>query len=140
LFRKHRQWLALLVLPALVFRALIPVGFMPLVDADGGITIGFCPGEAALPGGTQDHQSAAHGAHQHQHHRGGNGSEDSSTSAQHHTPCLFAAGAGGAPAPAIVTLETAAPEVAQVVHDDAAEVFLPTILRAQSPRGPPAFS
>jgi hypothetical protein len=155
--RRYRQWLALLVLPALVFRALIPVGFMPLVDADWGITIGFCPGEAAQPGavtgphahhgdhpggnaaggGGHDHLFAAHGAH-HQHH--GGGSEDPSTSGHHHAPCLFAASAGGAPAPAILTLEAATPEAVRIAYGNADETFLPTIIRAQSPRGPPAFS
>src|SRR5882762_11864819 len=48
--RKHRTWLAVLLLPALLFRAFIPVGFMPVVES-GGLTIGFCPGEAALPPG-----------------------------------------------------------------------------------------
>ena len=41
----------MLVLPALLFRAFIPLGFMPVVAESGGLTIGFCPGEAALPPG-----------------------------------------------------------------------------------------
>ncbi|HEX4657872.1 MAG TPA: hypothetical protein VH307_10835 [Streptosporangiaceae bacterium] len=47
--RQRRVLLALLVLPVLVLRALVPVGFMPVSDR-GGFHIDFCPGEAQPPG------------------------------------------------------------------------------------------
>jgi len=126
------------VLPAVLFRALIPVGFMPVVEAGGGLAIGFCPGEAALPPGLAAPVPAQHAAHHHQHHHSG-GSEDPST-ATHHAPCLFAASATPTPTPTIVLLPAAGPQIAQFGDHDSVEVFLPTILRAQSPRGPPVFS
>jgi len=149
--RKHRTWLAVLLLPALLFRAFIPMGFMPVVDS-GGLTIGFCPGEAALPPGVaaavnahmhggqyaavagvpSEHQNGRHG------HRHG-GTEDSSN-ATHHAPCLFAASATPAPTPTIIALAVTARDVAHFGRGDSVVLVLPTILRAQAPRGPPAFS
>src|SRR5437764_8172396 len=48
--RGRRRRFAALLLPALLLRALIPFGFMPLLGASG-LTLGFCPGEGALPAG-----------------------------------------------------------------------------------------
>src|SRR5947199_10197758 len=48
--RGRRRRFATLLLPALLLRALIPFGFMPLAGANG-LTIGFCPGAGALPAG-----------------------------------------------------------------------------------------
>jgi len=124
-----------LLLPLLLIRALIPFGFMPVV-AGGGLTIGFCPGEADLPPGIATaHQSAA----QHldhlagHHHPGGPG-------AVHHAPCLFAASAAPAVAPALLAVVPVDPQRARPQQSVAAPVFLPTILRAQSSRGPPTLA
>ena len=59
---RKRRWLALLVVPALLLRGLIPAGFMPIADA-GGLSIGLCPGAGPLPAITADATHAAHGAH-----------------------------------------------------------------------------
>src|SRR5437764_884661 len=48
--RGRRRRFAALLLPPLLLRALIPFGFMPLIGASG-LTLGFCPGEGALPAG-----------------------------------------------------------------------------------------
>ena len=150
-FRKRRNGLAVLVLPALLLRALVPLGFMPVVES-GGLTIGFCPGEAALPPSlaaavnAQTHHgqdAAAAGApsapensrHEHKH----GGTEDSSN-ATHHAPCLFAASATPAPTPTIIALAVTTRDVAHFGRGDSVVLVLPTILRAQSPRGPPTFS
>ncbi|MGH8136726.1 MAG: hypothetical protein ACREVV_00840 [Steroidobacteraceae bacterium] len=111
--RKRRNWLALLVLPALLFRAAIPVGFMPMVSAGGGVSIEFCPGQSG---------------------------QAPSNTGQHHAPCLFAASAGGAPAPAALELTAPAADAVRVDRSDNDNVFLPTIVRTQTSRGPPARS
>ncbi|HEY6482554.1 MAG TPA: DUF2946 family protein [Steroidobacteraceae bacterium] len=128
--RKRRRWLALLVLPALLLRAAIPAGFMPVLDAHGGLSIGFCPGQTAGPG-------ILPGAYLHHHHHSGSGGQPD-PSVQHHVPCLFAASAGGAPAPSDAGMLAVRPSAVAAVAADFDRLFLPAIVRVQSPRGPPA--
>ena len=133
--RQRRLLLALLVLPVLVLRALVPVGFMPVVVSDGSLSIEFCPGQGTLPPGIDAGAlHAGHLAHHHAHHAGGDPSRPSDA---HHAPCLFSLSASPAfasavalpaPSPAAATAFGAPPPV---------RVFLPAIVRAQSPRGPP---
>jgi hypothetical protein len=107
-----------------LLRSLIPFGFMPMADA-GGLSIGLCPGEGALPAG----MGVAHSQQLH-HHSGG-----------HPPPCLFAVSATPAlasacPAPA-VPLSDAARCAAPV---GVGTLNLPSIRRTQSPRAPPQFA
>src|SRR5437764_2804708 len=68
---------------------------------------------------------------------GGSGAPGGSS---HEAPCPFAASGKPAFAPAILTLETAASAAAPPEAYATASVFLPTVLRAQSPRGPPLIA
>jgi hypothetical protein len=123
--RRRRLAWALLALPALLLRALIPPGFMP-VAAEQGFALEFCPDAAALPPGAAP--ASAH-AHHHHHEHGGGGS---------HPPCVFAASATLASAPAApppVAVPVAGGVVAGSVR--ANDSHLPSIIRAQTPRGPP---
>jgi hypothetical protein len=131
---RGRRWTALL-LPALLLRALIPFGFMPMV-AGGGMTIGFCPGEAELPPGIAiAHHGDAHPGHSAAAHGGGHAGDLGGGA--HHAPCLFAASASPAVSPVIVALAPHDGAEARATAPAATHFFLPTILRAQSPRGPP---
>ncbi|HEY0768438.1 MAG TPA: hypothetical protein VGD47_10820 [Steroidobacteraceae bacterium] len=130
--RARRRRLAWLLLPALLLRALIPFGFMPVV-AGGGMAIGFCPGEAALPPGIA-------AAHQFQAHHSGGADPGAPGTTAHNAPCLFAASAAAAFAPAVLGHAVSAAGVAPHDKPAATTVFLPTILRAQSPRGPPLLA
>ena len=126
--RRQRR-LALLVLSALLLRALIPSGFMPLAGP-GGPHLGFCPGAGVLPPGPDDHPArAAHIGHVH---HGGRGAPEP----PHHPMCLFSAGAttvfAAVPAPATTVPMALAPG-----EQPASLIVLPAILRAQAPRGPP---
>jgi DUF2946 family protein len=125
---RTRHRLALLVLPALLLRALIPVGFMP-VAAPGGAALRLCPGAVG-----QGMVHAGHGAHDAPHTQHHGGADPGST---HHTPCLFSAGAstGFAALLAAPALEAAAPGAP--AERLAARPFVPAILRAQGPRAPP---
>jgi hypothetical protein len=125
----RRRW-ALLALPALLLRALIPVGFMPVATADG-LSIEFCPDAGPLPAAA----SGAADPHAHHHHHQG-GPDPSSAS--HHAPCPFAASATLAAAPEAAS--AAAPHAHLRAPGDAdlrARAFVPSIVRAQSPRAPP---
>jgi hypothetical protein len=133
--RRRRARLTLLVLPALLLRALIPMGFMPLADATG-VSIGFCPGAGAMPGMPADAVHAQHFGHAPAHHSGGGAGAGG---ALHHAPCLFASGAATAFAAALPAPALAA--AALPLTDRAASgVFLPAIRRAQFARGPPLIA
>jgi hypothetical protein len=123
---------AILLLPALLYRALLPVGFMPMVEANGVFELGLCPG--TVDGVT--FIAAAANPHAHHHHGSGSASEHGSPSA----PCPYAL-SGTAP----LTAEPFALPLLSPVNEKprsatAAAVFLPTILRVQSPRAPPALA
>jgi hypothetical protein len=112
------------LLPALLLRSLIPFGFMPIA-AHGGLSIGLCPGESAMPAAV----AASHSQHVHHH------------SGTHPPPCLFAASTAPTFAPAVLALPVPLGDAAPcAAPDDACTVNLPSIRRAQSPRAPPQFS
>lgn len=143
--RGHRRRFATLLLPALLLRALIPFGFMPLLGGSG-LTIGFCPGEGALPAGlvaaNVQLQHAAHLGHDHSPvgapHHGGPG--DPAHGSHDAPPCPFAASAKPVFAPAILALASGPAQATPNEPYAAPTVFLPTVLRAQSPRAPPQIA
>lgn len=134
--RRRRGRLALLVLPALLLRALIPMGFMPLADATG-VSIGFCPGAGAMPGLPADAVHAQHFGHAHAHHAGGRAGGGG---ALHHVPCLFASGAASAFAAALPAPALAAAALPSTDDRAVRRVFLPAIRRAQFARAPPLLA
>jgi len=121
--QRNISWLMVALLPALLCRALIPVGFMPMVGTDGALEMSLCPGtvDAAT------FIAAAADPHAHHHGHG----------AHHSDPCPYASSGTGLPSAAssaatfIVTVDR------QPLAKSSLEVFLPPILRTQSPRGPP---
>ena len=126
----RRHWLAAIVLSAVALRALIPAGFMP---GAGGLE--FCSGGLASMASTMASMPGMAGHH---HHHADAGTP--AKTAVHGEGCVFAGSAAGLAPPCT-------PVVAVAVQSDAtysipASVidWTPTILRAQSPRGPPAFS
>jgi hypothetical protein len=122
--RRRGRRLTAVLLPALLLRSLIPFGFMPLAD-HGGLSIGLCPGEGAMPA------AIAAGQSQHVHHHSGS----------HPPPCLFAASTAPAFAPAVLAPPMLLADAATcAAPDEACAVNLPSIRRAQSPRAPPQFS
>jgi len=122
------------VLPALLLRALIPVGFMPVTDS-GGVSIALCPGEAALPPALPAEMLLHHAGHAHGARSSGH---SGSRGSAHHAPCLFATGGAAALTPATTALVLSVPAAIRVRELPQSGVFLPSILRAQAPRGPPA--
>ena len=118
-----------LVLPALLLRALIPAGFMPLAGV-GGAYLGFCPGDGAgAPSVLLGH------AHHHAHDEGG--APGAPSGAHHHPACIFSLGATTVAADAVSLLSAILAPRAPAEHADSL-VILPTILRAQSSRAPPS--
>jgi len=124
LLRRRGRRLTSWLLPALLLRSLIPFGFMPMADA-GGLSLGLCPGEGAMPAAV----AAAHSQHFHPH------------SGSHPPPCLFAVSA--TPALASTCLAPPLPltgEARCAAPVSVCTVKLPSICRAQSPRAPPQFA
>jgi Protein of unknown function (DUF2946) len=124
LLRKHRMRLAVWIAPALLFRALIPVGFM-LEPVDGRADIILCASDA--PTAMMHHGIHGHsGHHQHSH---------------ADLTCPYAQSAGPAPLPALPVL-AAAPTApvfllqAQIQQTHAR--FGP--IRQHSPRAPPRLA
>jgi hypothetical protein len=96
------------------------------VAGPAGLSLALCPGEAAMA-------TAAQPVHLHQGVQRGN----PQPAGEHRVPCLFAASAAAAFAPAVLSLPAAAirPIAAAAVSPPTRTV--PSIDRTQSPRGPP---
>jgi len=128
--RQERLWIAGLLLPAILYRALIPAGFMPAIGSDGALRLQFCPGAD---------RAAADTRPVHAHHHGG-ASGDSGGAGHGQLLCPFAATAGPAPLPAMTALVVASVDSQPVVSRPVSRDTVPTIIRTQSPRAPPALS
>ena len=118
--RSRRLQVIGLLLGALVLRALVPAGYMLGGDVQGGLTLTMCHA-AGIPPSTLPAEPAAPGE--------GPRTLD---------VCSFALSASAAPPPAAAVV----PDVLAIgspatVRGSVAAPRLPSILRAQSPRGPP---
>ena len=117
------------LLMALLYRAAIPAGFMPMVDADGRLAIEFCPGVEGVP-------SLA--GHEHHHHMDGHvGGRGGDKGGGAHSVCPFAASAGSAPLPNKVWPVAVAQAHSDLRASVPASISSPTILRSQQSRAPP---
>ena len=117
----------LLVLAALLLRALVPAGFM-LAPVDGHLAFVLCDAEMSA------------GEHQHHHHRG----HDNAAHHQgvHGDPtCPYAQSAGPAPLPTLPVLVSAATLDQLAAPSGATQTLLRCgPIRQQTPRGPPLSS
>jgi hypothetical protein len=140
---RRRAYVILALLPALLFRAGVPVGYMLSFNESGAAAITLCPSVpgTAAPGDHAEHADhSGHGVHHHEHaghdHSGRLPAGDHEHS---QPPCPFGAATIAAAAPPSVTLGVTAPIVvvgltSAVAHEAPAGFPL---LRAQSPRAPP---
>ena len=117
------QWIAAaFVLPVLIFRAFIPVGFMPMAGAGGAMEIALCPG--TVDGAT--FIAAAMDPHaQHHHHD------------YRSPPCPYALSGASMPAPVLPAQVLSAAIVEPPRASVGTFVFLPATVRVHLPRGPP---
>jgi hypothetical protein len=110
---RQRSLIAALLLPAVLFRGLIPAGFMPAIDGEGSLSMEFCHGMGhSKPASTENPHDAG-------------------------LQCPFAATASPAPPPAMATQAVAChasfpPDEFPVLRET-----VPSIVRSQSPRAPP---
>jgi hypothetical protein len=142
--RSSARVVAWALLPALLLRALTPVGFMPMHDAQGDLYLAFCPGigDTMLPPAATDDRHRGHhdmhGGALHDHGTVPSAGKDADHPSQHHNLCPYALSAGPALAYAAPHVSTPAPLLAAAPTPDFPTVSLPTIERAQSARAPPA--
>ena len=131
LFRKWARWL----LPLLVARAFLPVGFMLATTQAEGLQLAFCPDQAPIVQGHAAHDGQA--AHQ-----GHVGHDDTAQHSGAHavTQCPFAVAAVAA-AIDIPHLEPAAlPAAEQILPERTVAVPLAGPQRVDRIRGPPSLS
>jgi hypothetical protein len=130
---RARRWLiTAVILPAVLFRAAIPAGFMPAFDAQGRVSLQICPGLAGEP--------VAHGAatDPHAHHHHDNHGKGDAAHGAHSGVCPFALSAGPALAGSFLSATMAAPLSTQVAGEPPSARTVASIERAQLARGPPA--
>jgi hypothetical protein len=140
---RRRAYVILALLPTLLFRGVIPVGYMFSAASSGAPAIVLCPGVAPVPAQLVDHsEHATYGEHAHHHDPAGHDHGSTSHSGHEHSqsPCPFAAALSAAVAPPAVHFGLVAPsraaEISAVAHEAPARFPL---LRAQSPRAPPSL-
>lgn len=122
--RRTRFWVTVLLLPALVWRVLVPPGFMPGTGANHLPTLQMCHGAGPLPAAAGSNHERAPEAPSH--------------GAGHETTCVFAAAGTVAPPPAALAVldGAAAPEAMPPVGEPG---VLPRAHdRAHPARAPPA--
>jgi hypothetical protein len=125
------------LMAALLFRALIPAGFMPMLASDGTIVMELCSGfttKSVVVNLAAPADSAGHVEHA--------VSEGARADAAHgdlfeNSPCGFAAAASAAGPPSLLAaIAPIAPQIPLAALHAAAETP-PSIYRSQTPRGPP---
>lgn len=128
---RNQGWIAALLAVAFAIRALIPLGFMPMVGPNFTIRLEFCAAYAPVAA-TDPH------AARHHHHGGASGPVGSSPS--DHSTCPF----GASPAPATLlqaALPVFAPQLDSGPLVSQSPVSRPTTsYRTQAPRGPPGLA
>jgi hypothetical protein len=124
-YEKLRRRFAALAIVAALARALVPVGFMPVM-VDGTPKLMFCDGHAAVGA------HHVHGGMPHHEHAGGAKSADG--------PCVFALSAGAAPLPVVLagTVPVTAADAFAPRSDQS--TFTSPPRRHAAPRGPPAVA
>jgi hypothetical protein len=133
--RRRADWWVALVLPGLLLRALIPLGFMPMFGPGVSVQLTLCEGYAPVPSMRMDMPMGVAA----QHHSGGGAGSGGHGAPFHpdHSTCPY----GASPTFAALTASCAVPasvqasaplliSAPQVAHFEIAP-------RAQSPRGPP---
>lgn len=124
--RLTRQWVILLLLPALAFRLLVPEGFMPAFGDGAELTMQMCHGDgksSVIVRLTQD---------------GGEAPDDPRSG--HAAPCVFAAAATVAPPAADVAVQDV---ITRLEHLQTPRAVTAAPVRhhhrPQSPRAPPSL-
>ena len=129
-----------LLMAALLFRALIPAGFMPTLGSDGTIVMELCSGFTTktvvvhLDGHAESASPVDHAGHADSHDAGHDSSHGDPFE---HSPCGFAVAATSAGPPAVPAVLVPVSAPSPLTEQPADLQTSPSILRSQTPRGPP---
>jgi Protein of unknown function (DUF2946) len=132
--KRLRGWVAIL-LPILLLRALIPVGFMPMVGADHSLRLVICDSYAPIPTSMMD--MAMDGGMDMSQPSGADGSGGPPVH-QEHGGCPYGASPALGALPTLAFLPLLFHRPATIFVAAPRVDFHPALYRAQSPRGPPA--
>jgi hypothetical protein len=132
--KRLRGWVAVL-LPILLLRALIPVGFMPMVGADHSVRLVICDSYAPVP--TSMMAMAMDGDMDMSQSSDTDGSGGPPVHQQHGS-CPYGASPALGALPSLAFLPLMFHRPATIVVAAPRVDFHPALYRAQSPRGPPA--
>ena len=120
--RQSREWVILLLLPALAWRLLVPAGFMPAAGDGVALTMQMCHGDAQS---SLVIRLAGKGE--------GAGDHD----APHDAPCAFAASATVAPPASAAAPVDAVPPIGLALPSRPVTAAIRTLHHPHSPRAPP---
>lgn len=126
-----------LLMAALLFRALIPSGFMPTLASDGTIVMELCSGFTTKTIVVNLDAPAGHANHAEHAVSEGNHTDAAHGDLFEHSPCGFAVAATTAGPPAVPSTVVPVSAPASLTEQPAALQTSPSILRSQTPRGPP---
>jgi hypothetical protein len=131
--KRMRGWAALL-LPLLSLRALIPVGFMPMIGPDHSVRLVICDSYAPLPSSMMNMPMDGMDMPEH------TASQDTGGSPpihQDHGGCPFGSSPALGALPTLAIAPILIHHPAQLLVATPQVDFFQTLDRAQSPRGPP---
>jgi hypothetical protein len=131
--KRLRGW-ATALLPILLLRALIPVGFMPMVAADHSVRLVICDSYAPVPTSMMD-MAMDGGMDMSQPSGAGSGGPPVH---QEHGSCPYGASPALGALPTLALLPLLFHRPAAIFVAAPQVDFHPALHRAQSPRGPPA--
>ena len=136
--RKRASWWVALVLPGLLLRALIPVGFMPMFGPGLSARLTLCEGYAPIPSMPMDMSMDMPMGVPAQHHSGGPApGRNGPPSNQDHSTCPYGTSPTLALLPALTDVPVTVPASAPSLISDPQVAHFEIATRAQSPRGPP---
>ncbi len=126
-----------LLMAALLFRALIPTGFMPTRADDGTIVMELCSGFTTKSVVVHLEAPADQASHVGHVDSQGGGHDSSHGDLFEHSPCGFAVAATAAGPPSLLSAVVPIPSQSPLTELHAAVQTPPSIHRSQTPRGPP---
>jgi hypothetical protein len=131
------RWWVAWMLPVLLLRALIPVGFMPMAGPGFGLQLVICDSYAPMPGTMSTPMDAGMDMSQHPHADGNAGSGGGLPAHQDHGSCPYGSSPAWGALPTFAIVPVAIKHSANLAVASAQVGYFKLSTRAQSPRGPP---
>jgi hypothetical protein len=140
--KRMRWWAAAVLLPGLLLRAFIPVGFMPMVGPGYRVQLVVCDSYAPVPWATDSMQMDMSmpmdpGMDMSQHHHA-DGAGGGPPVHQDHGSCPYGSSPALGGTPTLAVLPAVLPQAPELIVATPQVAYFAVSPRAQSPRGPPA--